>query len=793
MLSVPDITRTPDITIKWKGWTDADSKMYRYSMEVFQMTRATNGELEIHPDRDLDPLINRPVLHDGNRLYAEQYTLPSPGMYSIILEVADRANNTKYVRRLCLYDPNPEITLDPDPDHDLFVSSANPDSGYAYQNKRKDPVVVTWDQHFKNVFQVENNPVRAYGPELENNVKQIPQDTELEDHEGDRTIDAIPNIDGIANFQVAYVKDHSGGSDQPEPPSSSQWTDLYLNTTYIVPVPDKELVAADTVTIWVKATDATGIEKVARTKVSFDFTPPELNQEDLASGFRMNTAVEGMDFSSTFNLQVFDWESGIDFIQWTFTRRNGDVVYKTKEPGKTVQVKSRTKDSVTITWDYPPSCFERTGFWVIVNGQRHAVHMDAREYVISGLEPGQSYTIYMVTDFIGGEQSDQQAIVCATEDDDGLGDFAIAGITIGLLILLALIVLIVVFVLYRRRVILQEPGPVNKQLSRMSHAFDNARRFTMKRSNPEGGFSNNAYMLGEDAVYPDGHMALNTHRNWQLADSDLTFQDHVAEGKSAKIYKATWRHDGLSDIVAAKMLKPGFSKEDAQKMMAKINFFATAFGNHDNVIRFLGAVTNNTSRGPVLVMEYCECGQMDEWLASRRNNVDEQTMQNMFRFSLGVAKGMEYLASKGITHGRLAARNVLLTFVLDAKVAGFGPQHKEGAEHNMVGSYPERVCYGPDGEAVATQPRFTHFTDGSSRQMGLHRKCWKDEPPTEKSDVWSVCHYDLMKECWHHNQSQRPTFKTVRARLENFSPDKRQSVDSYYETTSFSERQIGHL
>nr|KAG5707666.1 hypothetical protein BaRGS_031048 [Batillaria attramentaria] len=27
-----------------------------------------------------------------------------------------------------------------------------------------------------------------------------------------------------------------------------------------------------------------------------------------------------------------------------------------------------------------------------------------------------------------------------------------------------------------------------------------------------------------------------------------------------------------------------------------------------------------------------------------------------------------------------------------------------------VGSYPERVCYGPNGEAVATQPSFTHFT-----------------------------------------------------------------------------------
>nr|KAG5689082.1 hypothetical protein BaRGS_034739 [Batillaria attramentaria] len=217
----------------------------------------------------------------------------------------------------------------------------------------------------------------------------------------------------------------------------------------------------------------------------------------------------------------------------------------------------------------------------------------------------------------------------------------------GLLILLALIVLIVVFVLYRRRVILQQPGPVNKQLNRMSHAFDNARRFTMKRSDPERAFSNNAYKSDEDEVYLYGHMAFNTHQNWQLADSDLTLLDHVAEGKFANIYKATWRHDGRSDTVAAKMLKPGFSEDDALKMMAKVNFFATAFDDHDNVIRFLGAVTDNTSWGPVLVMEYCECGQMDKWLASRRNNVDEQTMENMFRFSMGVAKGMEYLASQG--------------------------------------------------------------------------------------------------------------------------------------------------
>lgn len=31
-----------------------------------------------------------------------------------------------------------------------------------------------------------------------------------------------------------------------------------------------------------------------------------------------------------------------------------------------------------------------------------------------------------------------------------------------------------------------------------------------------------------------------------------------------------------------------------------------------------------------------------------------------------------------IVHRRLAARNILLTFIHDVRVAGFGPQHKDG-------------------------------------------------------------------------------------------------------------------
>nr|KAG5709696.1 hypothetical protein BaRGS_027721 [Batillaria attramentaria] len=43
------------------------------------------------------------------------------------------------------------------------------------------------------------------------------------------------------------------------------------------------------------------------------------------------------------------------------------------------------------------------------------------------------------------------------------------------------------------------------------------------------------------------------------------------------------------------------------------------------------------------------------------------------------------------------------------KVLELGDDYTPGESDYKVGSYPERVCYGPNGEAVATQPSFTHF------------------------------------------------------------------------------------
>ncbi|XP_025084230.1 uncharacterized protein LOC112558165 [Pomacea canaliculata] len=140
MLTVSEVTRTNPVKIVWNGWQDSDSKMFRYSMEVFKMTKTSDGKLEIRNDKALDPLINREVMHAA--LGPQEYTLPGPGMYSVILEAADLGNNTKYVRRLCLFDPDSQITVDSQ--QRLYVQAANQQTNYTYINNASAPLVVTW-------------------------------------------------------------------------------------------------------------------------------------------------------------------------------------------------------------------------------------------------------------------------------------------------------------------------------------------------------------------------------------------------------------------------------------------------------------------------------------------------------------------------------------------------------------------------------------------------------------------------------------------------------------------------
>nr|KAG5707235.1 hypothetical protein BaRGS_000009 [Batillaria attramentaria] len=462
--------------------------------------------------------------------------------------------------------------------------------------------------------------VREFPVRLEGSIRAIRRNSDMDDHEGKRTVEAIPNVKGIVNFQVAYSKHRDSG--KQEEPQESDWKNVGLSQTYTLPeAVSTHACGGDTVTLWVRASDVMGNQMEETTQVTFDETPPEVELPEL----EMNAPVSGIAFSSVFHFHTRDVESGIAFVNWIFTRSNGNVLYQEKVQPKLTKRK---------------------------------VHTEATQFDLTGLEPGTQYTAHLTTNY-DGQMSESQSFVFSTVEENGLGDGAIAGIVIGLLVLVVAIAALVL-------------------MSRSQRVRDTVRS--------QEGIDNHAAVLDDNDdsyLYLQGSQSWDLPAEWRVERRQLTLLDQIGNGRFAEIFKASLKTsdpDSQDLTVAAKILKANFNENDANRMMVKIRFFATRLGYHDNVLRFHGAVLDNVPLGPTMLVEYCECGQLDKWLQNLDGITAGDKMDTLCRFALEIACGMHYLASQKIVHERLAARNVLLTLDLRVKLAGLGPQEEKGKD-----------------------------------------------------------------------------------------------------------------
>ncbi|KAH3716751.1 tyrosine-protein kinase CSK-like [Dreissena polymorpha] len=157
----------------------------------------------------------------------------------------------------------------------------------------------------------------------------------------------------------------------------------------------------------------------------------------------------------------------------------------------------------------------------------------------------------------------------------------------------------------------------------------------------------------------------------------------------------------------------------------------------------------------------------------------------LFRFGIEIAKGMEYLAGKGITHRRLAARNILLTFSKEVKIYGFGPQPQETGDGDAESERKERIpikwmapeCMTSTKDAdeksdvwsygVVLWELFsmgeTPFDNVKSRDLPDRlKKNIRLQKPERCDNVW----YGVMTKCWAYQPKERPTFTAVRKELD---------------------------
>lgn len=285
-----------------------------------------------------------------------------------------------------------------------------------------------------------------------------------------------------------------------------------------------------------------------------------------------------------------------------------------------------------------------------------------------------------------------------------------------------------------------------------------------------------------------GHQA-----RWEFPRAQLKLQGVLGEGCFGQVWKCeAWNISGLEGVttVAVKTLKENAGERETKDLLSELDVMK-ALDPHPNVVRLLGSCTE---KDPIyVIMEYVPFGKLQTYLRNNRaehyyknlhGSSKSLTSQDLTSFAYNVARGMDFLSSKGIIHRDLAARNVLVGEDKVCKVADFGFARDVESSHiyerKSEGRLPIRWM-APESlfdNVFSVKTDVWSFgilmweivTLGSTPYPGMaanevmqkvregHRL---DKPDHCKREMYNIMYY-----CWDRDPDQRPSFSELAQILE---------------------------
>lgn len=298
---------------------------------------------------------------------------------------------------------------------------------------------------------------------------------------------------------------------------------------------------------------------------------------------------------------------------------------------------------------------------------------------------------------------------------------------------------------------------------------------------------------------------------WEFPRSRLRLQTVLGEGNFGKVWKAEaddiCGYDGTI-LVAVKTVKENSAQREVDDLIQEMKIMQE-IGPHPNVVTILGVCTDQEPY--LLVMEYVMYGKLLTHLREQRmrqssffnfskdgGEVGETlTSKDLNKFAYGVAKGMEFLVSKGIIHRDLAARNILVDHNKNTKISDFGLSRNlrdlggEMYEQKTKGALPIRwmapeslyfSVFTPKSDVwgfgilmweIVTLGSTPYPGMGAREVMRRVRDGYRLERPAH-------CHPDLyliIQKCWAGDMNKRPDFSELRKELAKLLEDQHGYID----------------
>ncbi|CAL8068308.1 unnamed protein product [Orchesella dallaii] len=278
--------------------------------------------------------------------------------------------------------------------------------------------------------------------------------------------------------------------------------------------------------------------------------------------------------------------------------------------------------------------------------------------------------------------------------------------------------------------------------------------------------------------------------DYELPYSDIHIDCQVilGTGQFGIVYKGTVRER----LAAIKIPTGNCGKETFKNILSEVRVLCH-LGNHQHIVSFLGAYVQEIRKGKLYIAtELCENGSLEKYLRNRTQNLlpdgsryinlNEEASRmilpsELIRFSLEIARGMEYIASKNVVHGDLAARNVLLDSKLVCKIGDFGLSRKVYEYQKYTKTSQEPLPWKWMAYESLTQMEFTSMSDvwsygvtvweifslGHMPFAGLH---WSATFANELRNGLRLpapqlapqLIYEKLLNCWELDSQKRPAF-----------------------------------